>query len=63
MAEMELKGYKLNKETIGLSQTEYLREYHATVLVKDVVVEVGFSILYVEIIILTQTSFKLGTEC
>ncbi len=39
---MELKGYKLTTETIGLSQTQYLREYHATVLVKDVVVEVSF---------------------
>ncbi|XP_073688555.1 uncharacterized protein [Garra rufa] len=39
MAEMELKGYTLTKESIGLSQTQYLREYHATVLVKDVVVE------------------------
>ncbi len=38
---MELKGYKLTTETIGLSQTQYLREYHATVLVKDVV-EVSF---------------------
>lgn len=39
MAEMELKGYRLSKETIGLSQAQYLREYHATVLVKDVVLE------------------------
>ncbi|XP_056123318.1 uncharacterized protein LOC130101562 [Rhinichthys klamathensis goyatoka] len=44
MAEMELKGFRLRKETIGLSQTQYLREYHATDLVKDVVVEESMKI-------------------
>lgn len=47
MAEMEIRRIKPSKETLNGPQLEYLRRYHATSLICDVMLEVGCDMHFV----------------